>query len=118
MTTESLPPPVARYIAATNAFDVDGMMTTFADDALVNDHRCEFPDRTAIRAWAAREIVGDRVTMDVVSSIRRGQSVAVRARVDGNFDKKGLPDPLVLDFYFSFNATHIEQLIIILNSAK
>ena len=115
MTHETLPTPVAHYIAASNAGDLDAMMATFADDALVNDHRCDFPGSAAIRAWAAREIVADRVTMDVVAAKRRGGSVAVRARVDGNFDKKGLPDPLVLDFYFSCNATQIEQLIIILN---
>ena len=115
-TTETLPAPVARYIAATNAFDLEGIMATFADDALVNDHRCEFPDRAAIRGWAAREIVADRVTMDVVAGKRRGHSVAVRARIDGNFDKKGLPSPLFLDFYFSCSATHIEQLVIVFNT--
>ena len=55
-------------------------MATFTDDALVNDHRCEFPDRAAIRAWAAREIVADHVTMDVVAATRRGHSAAVRAQ--------------------------------------
>lgn len=117
MKTPSLPPPVAAYVAASNAFDLEGLMATFADDALVNDHRCDFPGREAIRAWAAREIIGDRVTMSVVAARQRGQSIAVTAHVDGNFDKKGLPSPLVLSFYFSFNATKIEQLIIILNSA-
>jgi hypothetical protein len=29
--------PVAAYIAATDAFDLDRLLATFADDALVND---------------------------------------------------------------------------------
>jgi hypothetical protein len=116
MSTLSLPSPVAAYIAASNACDLEGLMATFAEDALVNDHRCDFPGREQIRAWAAREIIADRVSMTVVAAVRRGRSIAVTAHVDGNFDKKGLPSPLVLTFYFSVNETKIEQLIIILNS--
>ena len=91
MTTESLPSPVARYIAATNAFDLDGMMATFTDDALVNDHRCDFPGSAAIRAWAAREIVGDRVTMDVVSG-RAAATASPSARAStATSTRKGCP---------------------------
>ena len=42
MTTSTLPKPVSAYIAATNAFDIEAIMATFAVDALVNDHRDEF----------------------------------------------------------------------------
>lgn len=63
MSHSALPAPVAACIEATNAFDLDRMMATFDDGALVNDHRCEFRGLAAIRAWAGREIVGDRVTM-------------------------------------------------------
>jgi hypothetical protein len=31
----------------------------------------------------------------------RGDSASVAAIIDGNFDKSGLPNPLVLTFYFS-----------------
>src|SRR5262249_42605196 len=34
------------------------------------------------------------------------------ANVDGNFDKRGLPDPLVLAFYFTAHSNLIVQLII------
>ena len=40
MTTE-LTGPVADYIAAVNAFDVDAAVATFAPDAYVNDARRE-----------------------------------------------------------------------------
>jgi hypothetical protein len=33
----SLDPAIASHIAAINSFDVDAIMATFADDALVND---------------------------------------------------------------------------------
>jgi hypothetical protein len=115
MTALALPAPVAAYVAATNKFDIDAMMATFAEDALVNDHRDEFAGRDAIRNWAAREIVGDRVTMQVTDAVCRGNAVAVSANVDGDFDKTGLPSPLVLTFYFSVSGERIVQLIIVHN---
>ena len=39
----------------------------------------------------------------------------VTANVDGNFDKRGLPDPLVLAFYFTSDNELIVQLIILRN---
>jgi hypothetical protein len=39
----------------------------------------------------------------------------VTANVDGNFDKRGLPDPLVLAFYFTRHRNLIVQLIILRN---
>ena len=115
MTPPNLPAPVSAYIAATNHFDIDALMATFAEDALVNDHRNEFAGRDAIRNWARREIVNDRVTMLVTGTTSRGNCVAVTANIDGDFDKTGLPVPLVLTFYFSVSAQRIVQLIIVHN---
>lgn len=115
MTTSDLPAPIAAYIAATNAFDIERFMSIFADDALVNDHRNEFVGLPAIRDWAQREIIGDRVTMNPVEATNRGSGVAVTACIDGNFDKNGLPDPLLLAFYFTIDNGRIVQLIIVHN---
>jgi ketosteroid isomerase-like protein len=115
MTTMNIPPPVAEYVAATNAFNLERLLATFRDDALVNDHRDEFAGKEQIRAWAAREIVGDHVTLHVVSVRRLGDHAAVTAEVDGDFDKKGLPSPLVLTFYFSVTGDKISSLIIVAN---
>jgi hypothetical protein len=35
--------------------------------------------------------------------------------VDGDYDKRGLPDPLVLAFYFSVHREKVVQLIILRN---
>jgi len=115
MTDIDLPAPVPAYVAATNAFDIDAFMATFAEDALVNDHRNEFAGPDAIRAWAQGEIIGDRVTLHVTGATCRGNAVAVTANIEGNFDKTGLPDPLVLTFYFSISGGRIVQLIIVHN---
>ena len=115
MTLPTLPAPVPAYLAATNHADIEALMATFAEDALVNDHRDDFAGRDVIRNWAQREIVDDRVTIQVTGSTCRGNTAAVTASIDGNFDKTGLPDPLVLAIYFSVSDERIVQLIIVHN---
>jgi hypothetical protein len=110
-----LPAPVAAYIKATNAFDLDGLLSTFADDAFVNDQLREYWGKQAIREWAAREIIGERVTMYAVQTVEHYGNAVVTANVDGDYDKRGLPDPLVLSFYFSACEEKIVQLIILRN---
>jgi hypothetical protein len=110
-----LPTAVAAYVAANNAFDLEAIMATFGDDAIVNDHRNEFAGRAAIREWAEREIVGDRVTMEVTGVTTRSTSACLTAVIDGNFDRTGLPDRLELTFYFALAGDRIDQLVIVHN---
>jgi ketosteroid isomerase-like protein len=107
--------PVAAYIQATNIFDLDALVATFADDALVNDQLCDYCGKAAIREWAERDIIGLRVTMYVVKAVQHYGHTIVTANVDGDYDKRGLPDPLVLAFYFSAYRDKIVQLIILRN---
>jgi hypothetical protein len=112
-----LPPPVAAYICATNLCDLDALLETFVDDALVNDQLIDHWGKDAITAWAAHDIIGERLTLKVVKTVQHyGQSI-VTAHVDGLFDKRGLPNPLVLAFYFSSCGNKIVQLIILRNQS-
>ena len=113
--SSTLPAPVQGYIAASNAFDGDALIGWFADDAFVNDARREFWGKQAIRAWLNREIISDKVTMDVTTTSEHCGEVIVRAVMDGEYDKTGLPDPLVLTYYFTVRGDRIARLIIILN---
>jgi ketosteroid isomerase-like protein len=118
MTIPTLPPPVQAFIDAMNRFDLESLSSTFAPDAIVNDHRCEFRGRDQIRGWLAKEIVGDRVTMTPREATRRGESATVTATMDGTYEKTGLPTPLVLSFYFSVEADRIVQLVIVHNKPQ
>jgi hypothetical protein len=109
--------PVAAYINATNALDLHALLATFADDALVNDQLQNYWGKAAIAEWAARDIIGARLTMYVVDVLKHYEHVTVTAHVDGDFDKRGLPDPLVLTFHFSPRGAQIVQLIILRNQA-
>ena len=111
----ALPQLVAAYVEATNSFDLERLLATFADDALVNDQLRDYRGREAIREWAARDIIGQGLTMEVTSAIEHYGNLIITANVDGTFDKRGLPDPLVLAFYFTFHGDQIVQLIILRN---
>ena len=55
------------------------------------------------------------MTMNVTNVINHHSNFIVTANVDGNYDKRGLPDPLVLAFYFTAQSDLIVQLIILRN---
>jgi SnoaL-like domain len=114
--TATLAPVLADYIAAVNTFDEDAIVATFADDALVNDAHREFWGTQAIRRWVAREIVGDRVTIEVTEVLDHHGDTIVRGRYDGDYDKTNLPDELILTSYFTVHDGKIITLIIIRNT--
>ena len=63
----------------------------------------------------AHDIIGERLTMDMTEVVEHHGNFIVLANVDGNYDKRGLPDPLVLVFYFPPHGDQIVQLIILRN---
>ena len=115
--TNDLPKVVADHIAACNAHDADAWMATFAPDAMLNDIQREFVGTAAIRDFADKEIFGTHVTMGVQRAWDRHGDVTVHAKIDGTYDKTGLPDPLILSFYFTVTGERITQLLITLNSS-
>jgi SnoaL-like domain len=110
-----LSPPVAAYVEATNSFDLERLLELFADDALVNDQLRDYWGKPAIREWAERDIVGQRMTMAVTTVIEHYRNLIVTANIRGQFDMTGLPDPLVYAFYFTPHDDRIVQLIILRN---
>jgi hypothetical protein len=111
----SLPPVVADYLAAVNAFNLDGMVAAFAPDAYVNDARREIRGVDAIRRWAEKEMVGDHVTMEPLEVVDHYGQTIVRSRYDGTYDKTNLPGELVMSDYFSVRDGKIVSLAVIRN---
>src|SRR5271163_3675015 len=114
MSTD-LPAIVAEHLAAVNDFDTDRIVATFASDAYVNDNRREIWGTEAIRAFMAKEFVGDHVTMEVREVIDHYGDIIVRARYDGTYDKAHLPDELVMSSYFGVCDDKITSLTVIFN---
>jgi hypothetical protein len=110
-----LPAIVAEHIAAVNAFDTDRIVATFARGAYVNDNRREISGTDAIRAFFAKEFVGDHVTMEVREVISHFGDFIVRARYDGTYDKTNLPEDFVMSNYFGIRDGKIVSLAVIFN---
>lgn len=106
---------IAEHIRAVNAFDVDAIMATFARDAYVNDNRREIAGIDAIRRWVEKEIVGDKVTLDVREVTDHHGDTIVRAVYDGEYDKTNLPKVLLMTNYFSVRDGKIVSLAIVFN---
>jgi limonene-1,2-epoxide hydrolase len=113
--TTALPPVVADYLAAVNAFDLDAIVATFAPDAYVNDARREISGIDAVRRWAEKEMIGDHVTMEPLEVVDHYGEIIVRSRYDGTYDKTNLPGELVMSDYFSVRDGKIVSLKVIRN---
>ena len=106
---------VAEHIAAINTGDTDHAVATFTEDAYVNDNHREFVGIDAIRRWVAKEMVGDKVTIDVRQVLDHYGDTVVRGVYDGTFDRTNLPDEIVLTSYFSVRDGEIVSLVIVFN---
>jgi hypothetical protein len=106
---------VAEHLRAVNAFDTEAIVATFAKDAYVNDNRREIVGIDAIRRWIEKEIVGDKVTIEVRDVVDHYGSVIVRGAYDGTYDKTNLPKELILSNYFTIHDGRIVSLIIVFN---
>jgi len=110
-----MPRPAAAYVEATNACDAEAMLACFADQALVNDQLRDYWGLAAIRAWIQREVIAVKLTMKVVDVREHFGDAIVTAEIDGDYDKSGLPVPLVLAFHFALRADKIVRLVILNN---
>ena len=107
---------IADHITAVNAFDTNAILATFADDAYVNDARREISGIDAIRRWVEKEMVGDKVTLDVREVVEHYGDTIVRTAYDGEYDKTNLPDgELIMSNYFSVRDGKIVSLAVIRN---
>lgn len=94
--TKQLPEPAAGYVRACNGNDPAGLIALFADDAVVDDAGRLISGREAIQAWAASDIFAAHVTFDLLDVSGDENDATITAKVDGDFDRTGLPDPLIM----------------------
>lgn len=106
---------IAEYVKAMNAHDNDAIMAAFAKDAYVNDNRRHMAGVDAIQGWVAKEVVGDKLTIDVREVIDHYSDTIVIGAYDGTYDKTNLPQELILTSYFSVRDNRIVSLVIVFN---
>jgi hypothetical protein len=111
----SLPTVVRQFIEALNAGDEAALSATVSEDAFINDAQREFWGKADITTFARKELLDPKVTMTVQKARAHRGLVAVDAVIDGEFDKTGLPDPLILTFYFTVEDERIVTVFIMRN---
>jgi len=105
-----LPKPVETFIQAINARDAAAFESCFAREALVKDVGREIRGIGDINDWARREIFAVNVTLEVRGVVECEGQVIVTVKVDGTFDRTGLPDPLVMEHCFVITEQRITEL--------
>jgi len=111
---ESIPSVIAAYLSAINKRDSKAFLACFAEDAIVIDVQREFCGKAAIEAWTAREVMAGKVTEEVREMREHYGDYIVVVEVDGDFDKTGLPDPLLITQHFTLRNDKIVKLICML----
>jgi hypothetical protein len=91
----------AAYVRSINDHDSGAFISLFAADAIVRDAGREFRGLAAIQAWGDRDIFEAQVTLQVIEVAVRDGATIVTAEVDGNFDRTGLPEPVMIDHHFA-----------------
>lgn len=107
------PQRITQFIEAANAGDLSLLLDVFAEDSIVNDQLQQWRGLAALREWAERDVIGQRLSLCPIHCIQHYGHCVVAAHVDGNFDKRGLPEPLEVLLYFTLAKDKIVQLIIL-----
>lgn len=105
---------VAGFVRATNAGDIEALVALFAEDAQVNDQLRNFWGREAIAAWLRREIVGEKLELDVLGIRKHYDVVMLSAGIRGNFEWPRSAQPMILDLHFTVQASTIVRLLVLL----
>lgn len=105
-----LPQSISAFIEATNARKTDEFLATLTETAIITDEGKEYRGIAAIKEWSDEKYIGAKVVLDVVDLANSNGKTIVTVRVDGNFDKIGLPDPFLMDFHFAIGIDKIAAL--------
>src|SRR6185295_19808556 len=98
MTTQ-LRPAANAYVQSVNDHDATAFMALFSEESVVNDNHREFRGIAKVKEWSDREVFAPRVTLEVIGVADSGGETVVTTKVDGNFDRTGLPDPVIIDHH-------------------
>jgi ketosteroid isomerase-like protein len=99
-----------NYVRSINRGDAAAYISLFAADAVVDDGGREFRGVDAIRKWSESDIFAVHVSLEVLDESQRDGDVVLTTRVDGDFDRTGLPDPVVIVHRLAVEGEKITRL--------
>lgn len=92
-----LPKPIATYLTAVEANDVDKLALCFSDVAVVHDEGGVYRGLNAIKSWSEETQRKYKYAMEALDASVTGKTVRVRAKVTGSFPGS----PIELDYLFT-----------------
>ena len=98
--------PVANYLAAANAQDIEGVTASFGDSAVVRDEGQSHQGTAAIRQWAEEVSTTYRPTVEALEVAHSDDRTILTCRVSGSFPGS----PIELRYVFTLNGEKIERL--------
>lgn len=108
--TKTMSPTILEYVRSVNDHDPAAFRALFIEDAEVNDAGRQLRGIAEIVAWSNKDIFEANVTFEVLDVAERDYDIVLRTKVDGNFDRTGLPDPVVIDHCLRTEAHKIVRL--------
>ncbi len=55
-----------------------------------------FQGREAVKKWSDSDIFAVHVSLEVLDQVEHPGEIVLTTRVDGTFDRTGLPDPVII----------------------
>jgi hypothetical protein len=104
----NLPPVIQAYIDASNAHNVESIVSCFADDAVVRDENATRQGKIDIRRWATETIEKYKFQFKPLSADERDAETILSVEVSGSFPGS----PVTLDYHFAIASDKIQSLII------
>ena len=116
MEIMQIPTVIREYIHASNKPDPEAFIRCFTEDAVVLDEGKQRIGKQEIKKWSDQYHFGANVTLEPRTVKENKDEVVVTCKLEGTYDKTGLPDPLLLDYHFRIVDAKIVRLSIFLNN--
>lgn len=110
MNTAQLSAIPTEYVRMVNSNDPAGFIALFADNAVVNDAGREIHGIDSIRQWSESDVFAVNVSLEPLKETFDNDTVILTAKVDGDFDRTGLPNPLIIVHRFTMSNYKITRL--------
>lgn len=105
--------PIETYFNTSNKSDPKKFISIFTEDAIVIDEGQEYIGLDKIREWSIKHHFAAKLELKVIDVSEKNLITIVTAKIDGDFDKTGLPYPLLLDFHFTILKGMVARLEIL-----
>ena len=101
-----IPEIIETYFRASNANDVEKLVSCFSADAVVTDENETHRGTAAIKGWSVKVRTKYEFKTEVLRAVEKPNAIVVTAKLSGTFPGS----PVDLDFKFTLKENQISSL--------